>query len=91
LQIKNKDVVFSLSAHWHRFQRVLALQQVKRWNEEDYVYCVAWRDIRDGIMAELALYEPEIVDMPQVFVPFATDAKGQTLYAVGMRACKGRG
>ena len=27
----------------------------------------------------LALYETEIADMPQVFLPFATDAKGQTL------------
>ena len=31
-------------------------------------------------MAQLALYEMEIADMPQVFLPFATDAKGQTLY-----------
>jgi hypothetical protein len=31
-------------------------------------------------MAQLALYETEIVEMPQVFFPFATDAKGQTLY-----------
>jgi len=31
-------------------------------------------------MAQLARYETEIVDMPQVFFPFATAAKGQTLY-----------
>ena len=31
-------------------------------------------------MAQLALYETERVEMPQVFFPFATDAKGQTLY-----------
>ena len=31
-------------------------------------------------MAQLALYETEIVNMPQVFLPFATDAKGKTLY-----------
>lgn len=31
-------------------------------------------------MAQLALYETEIVEMPQVFRPFATDATGQTLY-----------
>jgi len=41
---------------------------------------VAWRNIRDWVMAQLALYETEIVEMPQVFLPFATDAKGQTLY-----------
>ena len=60
-------------------QRVLELQQVKRWEEED-IYRVGWRNIRDGVMAQFALYETEIVDMPQVFLPFATDAKGQTLY-----------
>jgi hypothetical protein len=47
---------------------------------EEYVYRVAWRNIRDWVMAQLALYETEIVEMPQVFLPFATDAKGQTLY-----------
>jgi hypothetical protein len=31
-------------------------------------------------MAQLALYEPETVDLPQVFLLFVTDAKGQTLY-----------
>jgi hypothetical protein len=31
-------------------------------------------------MAQLAFHETEIVDMPQVFLPFATDAKGHTLY-----------
>jgi hypothetical protein len=73
-------VTFSLPVHWQRFQRVLEIQQVRRWDDEDYVYRVAWRNIRDGVMSQLALYETEIVDMGQVFLPFATDAKGQTLY-----------
>ncbi len=30
-------------------------------------------------MAQLALYETETRDIPQVFLPFARDAKGQTL------------
>jgi hypothetical protein len=80
LRIKNQDVAFSLPVHWRKFQRVLELQQVRRWDEEEYVYRVAWRNIRDWVMAQLALYETEIVEMPQVRLPFATDAKGQTLY-----------
>jgi len=80
LRIKNHDVAFSLPVNWRKFQRVLEIQQVRRWDEEDYVYRVAWRNIRDWVMAQLALYETEIVEMPQVFLPFATDAKGQTLY-----------
>ena len=31
-------------------------------------------------MAQLTLYGTEIVDKPQVFLPFATEAKGRTLY-----------
>lgn len=69
-----------LPVHWRTFPRILALQHVRRWDEEEYVYRVAWRNIRDAVMAQLALYEMEIVDMGQVFLPFATDAKGQTLY-----------
>src|SRR5712671_3911822 len=80
LRIKNQDVAFSLPVHWRKFQRVLELQQVRRWDEEEYVYRVAWRNIRDGVMSQLALYETEIVDMGQVFLPFATEAKGQTLH-----------
>ncbi len=73
-------MTFSLPVHWQRFQRVLELQQVRQWNDEEYIYRVAWRNIRDWAIAQLALYETEIVDMGQVFLPFATDAKGQTLY-----------
>jgi hypothetical protein len=31
-------------------------------------------------MAQLALYETERVEMPQVCLPCATNTKGQTLY-----------
>jgi len=80
LRIKDNDVHFSLPVEWRRFQRVLEKQRVSRWRDEDYVYRVAWRNIRDWVMAQLALYETQIVDMPQVFLPFATDAQGETLY-----------
>ena len=78
--MKNQDVAFSLPVHWRRFPRVLELQHVRRLDEEEYVYHVAWRNIWDWVMAQLALYETEIVDGPQVFLPFAIEAKGQTLY-----------
>src|SRR5258706_10628745 len=80
LPVKDQNVTFSLPVNWRKFQRVLELQQVRRWDEEEYVYRVAWRNIRDWVMAQLALYETEIVDTPQIFSPFTTDTKGQTLY-----------
>ena len=81
LKVKGNDIGFSLPCEWRKFQTVLKQQGVRRWDEEDYVYRVAWRDIRDWVMAQLALYETQIVEMPQVFLPFATDVKsGKTIY-----------
>jgi hypothetical protein len=34
-------------------------------------YQTFWHNVRDWVIAQLALYETEIVDMPQVFLPIA--------------------
>ena len=80
LIIDGQQVPFSLPVAWQRFQRVLEQQGVSRWRDDAYVYRVAWRNIRDWVMAQLALYDTLIVDLPQVFLPFATDRQGRTLY-----------
>lgn len=80
LQFNERMVSFSLPVNWRNFQEVLKKQEVRRWDEEDYVYRVAWRNIRDWVLAQMALYETTIVELPQVFLPFATDSKGQTIY-----------
>ena len=80
LEINGKKASFSLPVNWRRFQQVLKNQEVKRANEEDYCYRVAWRDIRDWVLAQMALYETAMVEMPQIFLPFATDSQGQTIY-----------
>src|SRR6266446_7238209 len=38
------------------------------------------QNVTFALPVHFVLYETEMVDMPQVFLPFATDAKGQTLY-----------
>lgn len=80
LPINGQDVHFSLPVQWRRFQEVLRQQGIKRYRDEDYVYRVAWRCLRDWVLAQMALYETEMVELPQVFLPFVTAANGQTLY-----------
>ena len=80
LIVSEREVGFSLPVEWRRFQAVLKQQRINRWDDEDYVYRVAWRNIRDWVLAQLALYETQIVELPQVFLPFATDSKGETLF-----------
>ncbi len=80
LPINGNSVGFALPVEWRKFQRVLQEQQVSRYSDEDYVYRVAWRNIRDWVLAQLALYETQIVELPQVFLPFAVGKGGATLY-----------
>ena len=80
LPIKDIETPFSLPVNWKLFQQVLKNQKVKRYDDEEYVYRVAWRNIRDWVIAQLALYETQIVELPQIFLPFATNKKGETLY-----------
>lgn len=80
LMVGEQSIGFALPVEWRRFQRVLINQNVRRSDDEEYVYRVAWRCIRDWVLAQIALYETQIVDMPQVFLPFAVIGKNETLY-----------
>lgn len=48
---------------------------------------VAWRIIKDWVEAQLAIVEAEMADIKEVFLPYAQNATGQTLY----EAIKGNG
>ncbi len=75
-------MAFQLPCNWRKFQQVLLNQNVPRCNDDEYAYKVAWANIKDWIEAQMALYETEMVTMPQVFLPFATTKDGRTLAEV---------
>ncbi len=76
---ENKNLSFQLPCEWRKFQQVLVNQGIKRSNEDEYAYRVAWANLKDWVLAQMALYETEIVTMPQIFLPFMMN-KGKTLY-----------
>ena len=41
LPVKDQNVTFSLPVNWQKFQRVLRVQDVRHWDDEEYVYRVA--------------------------------------------------
>lgn len=41
---------------------------------------VAWRNIKDWVEAQMALLETEMVSLDEIFLPYMTNAQGQTLY-----------
>jgi hypothetical protein len=79
LDVKGKEIPFSLPVNWRLFQEVMKQEGNKRYMEEDYCYRVAWRCIQNWVLAQMALYETEMVDLPQVFLPFAMNGQ-KSLY-----------
>ena len=80
LPFKNRDVTFSLPVDWRKFQAVLQEQRVSGWRDDDYAYRVAWANMRDWVLAQLAFYETRMVDIPQIFLPYALTRNGKTVY-----------
>ena len=44
------------------------------------MYRVVWRTIHDWVMAQLAFYDTAMVEMGQLFLPFAMVNEQETLY-----------
>lgn len=80
LELDGNQLPFQLPVNWRAFQQCLKNDRVKRWNDEDYCYRVAWRVIRDWIMSQMALFETQMVTVPQIFLPYAMTNNGQTLF-----------
>ena len=79
-EVQGGQMTFQLPCEWRRFQEVLKKQDVRRWDEDEYCYKVAWANIKDWVEAQMALYETQMVSMPQIFLPFVRTKNGQTLF-----------
>ena|ERR1700728_3976505 len=51
-----------------------------RYKTKEHAARVAWRIIKDWVKAQLAIIETEMVTLTQIFLPFAQDATGDTVY-----------
>lgn len=50
------------------------------YKTEDQARRTAWRQIYHWIDAQVALVQVKMVKMDQIFLPYMTDNKGQTVY-----------
>lgn len=78
----SQNISFQLPCEWRKFQIVIKNDGNRRWKEDEYCYRVAWANLKDWIEAQMALYETQMVTMPQVFLPFAMTRDGRTLSEV---------
>lgn len=69
---------FLLPANVEGVQAVFARQKVKAASGQ--AERTAWRNVRDWIMAQMAIIEAGQVQIDEVFLPYLTDGRGRTLY-----------
>jgi len=80
LDINDNRLSFNLPVDWRAFQEVLKKDNVRRWDEDDYCYRVAWANLRDWVDSQMALFETRMVSLPQIFLPYVETKDGTTLF-----------
>lgn len=69
---------FLLPANVAGVKAVFARQKVRA--PEGQAERTAWRNVRDWIMAQMAIVEAGQVEIQEVFFPYLTDGRGRTVY-----------
>lgn len=69
---------FLLPANVDGVKAVFSNQKVKA--QEGQAERTAWRNVRDWIMAQMAIIEAGQVEIEEVFFPYLTDGRGHTVY-----------
>lgn len=69
---------FRLPANVDGVRAAFARQKVKA--AEGQAERTAWRNLRDWVLAQMAIIEAGQVEVDQVFLPYLTDSRGRTLY-----------
>lgn len=74
---------FLLPANVDGVRAIFNRQKVKA--KDGQAERTAWRNIRDWVLAQMAIIEAGQVDMEEVFLPYMTDRSGKTLYQLYRR------
>lgn len=71
---------FSLPAPVEGTVRVFQRQKIKA--DRQQAEKTAWRNVRDWVMAQMALIESCDTPIDEIFLPYMCDSKGNTLYEI---------
>lgn len=76
--LEGQPINFRLPVDWQSTQQVLKNDRVRY--DDDHARRVAWRVTKDWVEAQMALLATKSVTLPQLFLPYAIDSNGITLY-----------
>jgi hypothetical protein len=84
IHTKFGEIAFLLPANIEAVEKVLISHRVRhrfsRPGDREHATKVGWRILKDWVEAQIALIKTGMVSVEQVFLPFAQNAEGQTIY-----------
>ena len=80
IEFDKRTMGFKLPLNWKECQKVLDQEGNRRALDDDYAYRVAWRILRDWVDVQVALINIKQVQLQQVFLPYAIQRNGNTVY-----------
>lgn len=61
---------------------LFVFRQQKVKGDREQAERTGWRNIRDWVLAQMAIIEAGMVSIEEVFLPYLTDGRGNTLYGI---------
>lgn len=81
IDIRGNSVGFRLPLRCEQARKSLIdAGQRRAEKDDDYVYRVAWRIIREWVDAQMAIYDLEMVALEEIFLPYAIMKDGRTMF-----------
>lgn len=83
LRLNGSELAFRLPIDWKATFEVMKQDSTPRsLLTEDHARRVSWRIVKDWVEVQLAIAETKMVTIPQVFLPYAVNNQGRTLYEI---------
>lgn len=83
IKLNDQELTFRLPTDWRPVLGVLEQQNIPRkLQTQEQALRVAWRITKDWVAAQVAFIETMMVTTAQVFLPYAVNQEGKSLYEV---------
>lgn len=75
---KGELIFFSLPIRFNGIIKLMKIQKIA--GDDEHAINMGWRIMKDWIVAQLALVDSEVAELPEVFLPYAITNNGDNLY-----------
>jgi hypothetical protein len=82
VSVGQQDLAFRLTSDWRPVLTLLEHDRKvpRHLRTQEQAIRVSWRIIKDGVEAQMAIVDTKMVQLEQVFLPYAIMPDGRTLY-----------